>query len=274
MPCKKKSISPLYFQMYTHLFTENRFPSVQMFEDVCVIFSKSYGQKKKTDWSVYDKLLRRNPSHCSWRTPSSQVRLFQRDLHCVKCPWKRIILHKVQLVKKVNCDVLWEQYVGSPLHSSLENPPGNGSCLNLCNIKKKKIKKWNCVQIQSECRVWNTRCVTEKFLVAYYKDIHFESVAEKTGGGWGETGNRLVCILAIVVCSRQTCKRRLRLLFEQGVVGITKGGGGMVPGRSWCYDEESLGSSHLAGVLVAEEQLCCCFHIPGFWGQGRYYCIL
>lgn len=97
----------------------------------------------------------------------------------------------------------------------------------------------------------------------------------KDRGGGGETGNRLVCILAIVVCSRQACcKRRLRLLFERGVVGITKGDGGMVPGRSWCYDEGSLGSSHLAGVLVAEEQLCRRFHIPGFWRQGRYYCIL
>lgn len=55
----------------------------------------------------------------------------------------------------------------------------------------------------------------EKFLVAYYKDIHFESVAEKMRGG--ETGKRLVCILAIVVCGRQTCcKRRLRLLCGTG----------------------------------------------------------
>lgn len=61
---------------------------------------------------------------------------------------------------------------------------------------------------------------------------------------------------------------------ERGFVGITKGDGGTVPGRSWCYDEGSLGSSHLAGVLVAEEQLCRRFHIPGFWRQGRYYCIL
>lgn len=46
MPCTKKSISPLYFQIYTHLFTDNLFllcmcVCVQMLEDVCDCFPNS-----------------------------------------------------------------------------------------------------------------------------------------------------------------------------------------------------------------------------------------
>lgn len=83
------------------------------------------------------------------------------------------------------------------------------------------------------------------------------------------------------VCSKQTWyKRRLRLLWwvkgEGGVVVcVTKGNGGMCRGMSWCCDEGSLFGILTPGWLsVAEEQLCCRFHIPGFWRQGRYYCIL
>lgn len=51
MPCKKKKYIPLYFQIYTHLFTDLfRFSfcaSVKMFEEVCVIFSNSTEKNKK-----------------------------------------------------------------------------------------------------------------------------------------------------------------------------------------------------------------------------------
>lgn len=59
MPCKKKSISPLYFQIYTHLFTDNFFsPLCRCFEDVCVIFSNSTDRKQTFagDWSIRDNL--------------------------------------------------------------------------------------------------------------------------------------------------------------------------------------------------------------------------
>lgn len=67
MPCKKKSISPLYFQIYTHLFTGNFFllcmcADVVGCVHVCDLFL-FYIQKEKlahpnfcVDRSVYDKL--------------------------------------------------------------------------------------------------------------------------------------------------------------------------------------------------------------------------
>lgn len=122
-----------------------------------------------------------------------------------------------------------------------------------------------------------------KFLVASYKDTHFEWVEEKTDGGQhrqqggvhigdcGATGvefvaNKLVLKEGSDCCGGEWGGCCLRNKKRQWWNGCCRGG-------SWCYDEE-FGILTPGCVSVAEEQLCRRFHVPGFWRQGRYYCIL
>lgn len=62
MPCKKKSISPLYFQIYTPLFTDNFFS----FCACAQMFTEGLCEKKNLniptsadDETHYNKLLRK-----------------------------------------------------------------------------------------------------------------------------------------------------------------------------------------------------------------------
>lgn len=78
----------------------------------------------------------------------------------------------------------------------------------------------------------------------FYKDTHFELVAEKTDGG--HTGNKVVCILAICgatsvefVANKVVTKEGSDCCGEWGVVCITKGNGGNgAGGVGWGGGEE------------------------------------
>lgn len=67
------------------------------------------------------------------------------------------------------------KYCESSMQDSLHILPSNGSYLILCNIKEQKPKVLEPIWIkgmEDKIHDW-------KFLVAYYKDTHFELVEEK-----------------------------------------------------------------------------------------------
>lgn len=123
-----------------------------------------------------------------------------------------------------------------------------------------------------------------KFLVAYYKDARIELVAEKKTKHSGQMGVKqatgwcaywLLWCYRCWVCSEQTCyKRRLRLLWWMGCCLCNKRQRWNDAGEELMQWWREFGILTPGWVSVAEEQLCRRLHIPGFWRQGRYYCIL
>lgn len=148
MPCKKKSISPLYFQIYT-IYLQITFFLLCMCADdrgrLCDIFLIPQTEKTKQnktsarDWSIYGKLFRENPLHCSCRTRSGQVKC-DPAIPLVLNVRKENCVTEVQPVAEGANDVLWEQCAGFPSHFTLEIPPGSGSYLSLCDIKKRNTE--------------------------------------------------------------------------------------------------------------------------------------
>lgn len=160
-------------------------------------------KKKKTsahDWSIYGKLFRENPLHCSCRTRSSQVKC-NPAIPLVLNVLKENCVTEVQLVAEGVNDVLWEQCSGFPSHFTLEIPLGSGSYLSLCNIKEHRTKKKKSLRIwlrgmEDKMRDW--KCLR----ASYYRDTRFSQWKKRLIAQWtegGQTGNRAVCILATAV---------------------------------------------------------------------------
>lgn len=245
-----------------------------MFEDVwhsldLQMEKQTFTSKTSADCvSIYNKLIENYPSHCS-----SCIKWLQLNLNSIISPYKiqqalmeSKIWFAVRAVFRISFTFLpWKILQAMAVLDSLTI---NGNSRN----QKKKL------QSKHNGRAWKARCKRE-FVVAFYtvwvsgRNRPITDRRGQTGdravcwiiGGFGATGVEFVANKSVVKEGSDCCGER-----GKGVLCVTKGNGG------WCRGELILWWRILAPgwVSVAEQQLCRRLHIPGFRGQGCYYCVL